>query len=446
MQPPTVNKPLSTSATAQPQPDAWNWRIWVVDEQLLATLWLCLFLAFTYIGLNPFAVSEPKNELEESGGANAIRQILFMMFWVGSVVMFWRKGNMSNVFRHPALWVVLLYATASVGWSVVPGIGLRRVFLLWITTTTIFMLTDLAGERIIIWLARTHMLLLIVSLLAIPILKGARHTYVEEGDPMLVGNWKGIFQHKNTAGPAQLISVLLFIYAYIRSKNPLWWLAVVGAFLFMGFTRSKTTLLLTLPSLAAGVLFYLSSESLQRRLILGFSILGLCIGIIATQAFWMPKLLKVLEDPEAFTGRAIIWLTMVLALPDYWLLGMGYGSVWQVGESNVLVNFTPLYSDWVVLNNQGHNGYLDLLLSLGVIGTGLFLSLVLFQSIFRFFIIGQQMHPILFLFNAVLIFTILHNLLESTLMRADNPFWLVFLTLFMVHFKNDKEGEPDASV
>jgi O-antigen ligase len=284
-----------------------------------------------------------------------------------------------------------------------------------------------------------------VSLLSIPLLKGARHTYVEDGDPMLVGNWKGIFQHKNTAGPAQLISVLLFLYAYIRSRNPLWWLAVIVALVFMGFTRSKTTLLLMLPSLVAGLLFYLCSESRLRRIILGFSIVGLFIGIIATQSFWMPKLLKILEDPEAFTGRAMIWLTMVLALPDYWLLGMGYGSVWQVGESNVLVNFTPFYSDWVALNNHGHNGYLDLLLSLGVIGLGFSLYLVLVQTILRFFVRGKQRHPFQFLFYAVLIFTILHNLLESTFL-TDNPFWLIFLSFLMLNNKNNKEEAPDASI
>ncbi|MBM3918943.1 MAG: O-antigen ligase family protein [Sphingomonadales bacterium] len=444
MQPPTANKPISTSASAQPQSDAWNWRTWVVDEQLLASLWLCLFLAYTYIGIHPFAVSEPKKELGETGGANAIRQVLFIMFWMGSVVMYWRKGDATAVFRHPALWVVLLYATASVGWSVVPSIALRRVFLLWITTTTLFMLTDLAGERIITWLARTHVLLLMVSLMAIPILKGARHTYVEEGDPMLVGNWKGIFQHKNHAGPAQLISILLFIYAYIRSKDPLWWLAVLGSLLFIGFTQSKTTLLLLMPSLVAGLLFYLSSESRLRRLMLGLSLTGLILGLVATQSVWMPKLLKILEDPEAFTGRAMIWLTMVLALPHYWLMGMGYGSVWQVGNHNILSEFAPVYADWVVLNNQGHNGYLDLVLSLGVSGLGLFLFLVLAQSIISFFLRGRPRHSFHFLFYSALIFTILHNLLESTFLRADNPFWLMFLALLMLNNKNDKEREPYA--
>lgn len=442
MQPPTVNKPLSTSAIARPQTDAWNWRTWVVDEQLLAALWLCMFLAYTYIGIHPFAVSEPKKELGDTGGANAIRQVLFILFWTGSVAMYWRKGDATAVFRHPALWVVLLYATASVGWSVVPSIALRRVFLLWITTTTLFMLTDLAGERIITWLARTHVLLMMVSLMAIPILKGARHTYVEDGDPMLVGNWKGIFQHKNHAGPAQLMSILLFIYAYIRSKNPLWWLAVAGSLLFMGFTRSKTTLLLLMPSLVAGSLFYLSSASRLRRLMLGLSLTGLILGLVGTQSLWIPKLLKILEDPEAFTGRAMIWLTMVLALPDYWLLGMGYGSVWQVGESNILVNYAPLYADWVVTIAHGHNGYLDVFLSLGVVGFALVAWLFL-SPLIRYFKGTGNNAPFQGLLFGYLTFFALGNLTETRILASDSPYWSFFLILILLpHAPHITRSEP----
>jgi len=442
MQPPTANKPLSARASAQPQPDAWNWRTWVVDEQLLASLWLCLFLAYTYIGIHPFAVSEPKKELGETGGANAIRQVLFILFWTGSVAMYWRKGDATAVFRHPALWVVLLYATASVGWSVVPSIALRRVFLLWITTTTLFMLTDLAGERIITWLARTHVLLLMVSLMAIPILKGARHTYVEDGDPMLVGNWKGIFQHKNTAGPAQLMSILLFIYAYIRSKNPLWWLAVAGSLLFMGFTRSKTTLLLLMPSLVAGSLFYLSSASRLRRLMLGLSLTGLILGLVGTQSLWIPKLLKILEDPEAFTGRAMIWLTMVLALPHYWLLGMGYGSVWQVGESNILVDFAPLYADWVVTTAHGHNGYLDVFLSLGVVGFALVAWLFL-SPLIRYLKGTENNAPFQGLLFGYLTFFALGNLTETRILASDSSYWSFFLILILLpHAPHITRSEP----
>jgi O-antigen ligase len=423
-----VNKPVSTNAPTRPNSDALNWRTWVIDEQFIAALWLCLFLTYTYIGLNPFAVSEPQKELDESGGANVIRQIIFLLFWSGSVVLYWRNGDVRNVFKHPALWVVMLYATASVGWSVVPGIAIRRVLLLWITTTTLFMLTDLAGERLLLWLARTHLLLLLISLMSIPLLKGARHTFVEEGDPMLVGNWKGIFQHKNTAGPAQVISILLFVFAYIRSKNPLWMLAIMAALIFLGFTRSKTTMLLLLPSLAAGFLFYVSSASRFRRLMLGFSMVGLVISIAATQTLWLPRLLKILEDPEAFTGRAMIWLTMVLALPNYWQLGMGYGSVWQVGESNVLVYFTPLYADWVVTTAHGHNGYLDVLLSMGVVGFTLVACLFL-EPIIRFFLGLGSNSAFQGLYFGYLAFFVLGNLTESRILVSDSSYWSFFLIL-----------------
>ncbi len=441
-----VNKPVSTNAPTRPNNDALNWRTWVIDEQFIAALWLCLFLTYTYIGLNPFAVSEPQKELDESGGANAIRQIMFLLFWSGSVVLYWRKGDVRNVFKHPALWVVMLYATASVGWSVVPGIAIRRVLLLWITTTTLFMLTDLAGERLLLWLARTHLLLLLISLMSIPLLKGARHTFVEEGDPMLVGNWKGIFQHKNTAGPAQVISILLFVFAYIRSKNPLWMLAVIGSLVFIGFSHSKTTQLLLLPSIGSGLLYYFMMHSRFQRISLALFIFAALAGVFITNSLWLPSLVKLLEDPEAFTGRAMIWLTMILALPNYWLLGMGYGSVWNVGESNKLTEYAPLYADWVVLNNQGHNGYLDIALSLGLFGLGLFVLSFFGHAFWKLLFQKNMRHAYFLVAVSYLVFSMMHNFLESTYLRTDNPFWLFLLIIILLLPKIVKKGRMNNDI
>ena len=75
---------------------------------------------------------------------------------------------------------------------------------------------------------------------------------------------------------------------------------------------------------------------------------------------------EVLSDPAAFTGRVAAWQTVMNYLEDNWILGAGFGSFWQIGDSSPVNRVAT--SEWVLTAAHSHNGYLEIFLATGIVG------------------------------------------------------------------------------
>ncbi|MBV9939080.1 MAG: O-antigen ligase family protein, partial [Acidobacteriaceae bacterium] len=113
------------------------------------------------------------------------------------------------------------------------------------------------------------------------------------------------------------------------------------------------------------------------------------------------------------------------------LLGVGYGALWQTGpQVESLVEYTG--ATWVP--NEGHNGYLDILAQVGLVGIACLLVFltVSFNRLTRYMRIpGKEASAgykeyALYVFFGVLIY----NITESSLFRPGQEVWfmLVYLT------------------
>ena len=83
-----------------------------------------------------------------------------------------------------------------------------------------------------------------------------------------------------------------------------------------------------------------------------------------------------------FTGRSAIWQVLLEAISGNYILGLGYGAVWSAGEYSAITNFGLNTSSWVSSISHGHNGYLDIWLSTGIVGLLLF-TFLLFKALFN---------------------------------------------------------------
>jgi len=91
-------------------------------------------------------------------------------------------------------------------------------------------------------------------------------------------------------------------------------------------------------------------------------------AFLMSSRFLFDEFEHIIANPEAFTGRAAIWDLMLQAIEDNFWLGLGYGSVWFVGDDMLLTDYAFGWVDWVFTMTQGHNGYLDTVLSIGIVG------------------------------------------------------------------------------
>jgi O-antigen ligase len=119
------------------------------------------------------------------------------------------------------------------------------------------------------------------------------------------------------------------------------------------------------------------------------------------------------------TGRGGIWTLAIDSMRENQFFGVGYGTFWGVGE--IPFNFDIQHS-YLMFLNQSHNGYLDFQLQLGF--TGLILLFV-----FLYLFIKNEYFKLSQGLRFIFIFTLIHNITESSLFRDTHFMWLLFLIL-----------------
>ena len=110
---------------------------------------------------------------------------------------------------------------------------------------------------------------------------------------------------------------------------------------------------------------------------------------------------------------------MVAIAADSPILGVGYGSFWIGNTHN-------LWDGHFWKPAQGHNGYIDVYLELGIVGLFLLGGVLVssYKRIMRLFIDHFEMAVLRFVWLLVIL---IHNFTESTFLRGTVDMWFIFL-------------------
>ncbi len=207
---------------------------------------------------------------------------------------------------------------------------------------------------------------------SIGLLVVAHGTAMSEG-----GDYSGIFPHKNFLGQAMATGALATLHGlrvgrHHRGRDILCLLLFVG----MAFASKSATSWLTIFVICAvDVIVSLWRRGGAARTI------GLALAAIA-----LPSLLFAAVDPDAIlemigkdptlTGRTELWALVIDNIRQKPILGWGYYAFWS--PFNLIAVQISEALGWNV--PQAHNGLLEMLLSIGLVGTCFFLFF-LFRNI-----------------------------------------------------------------
>ena len=256
-------------------------------------------------------------------------------------------------------------------------------------------------------------------LLAFALITAANLATVILRPPGPIGH-QGIYEYKNTLGAAGGCAFLFGFFHLFQGR--LFWRATalfttLGAIVITLASESKTALalMITAPALATGI--YLFSRLLALGPILAGALLLALTGtaIVAVCAMVGASLDDVLlatYGDTTFTGRTGVWEFAYDYVRQSPLLGNGYRTFWELGSAS------PKHRsevEFIRTIGSAHNGYLDITLSVGLVG--LFFLLVF--ALTAFSIAGradlQPPHRSL-LYLAVIIFILGRNIMESVLL------------------------------
>jgi exopolysaccharide production protein ExoQ len=243
------------------------------------------------------------------------------------------------------------------------------------------------------------------------------------------GAWKGIYSGKNIFGSTSVLAAnALFLKALFAKRNRFrtWGLfgIAVGALLL---STSKTALVLSFTTLLI-ILFIHHFRWQGKKTVLFLDILVLVIGVIATTLITnFESVMGSLDRGTNLSGRTNIWAYALERLNEGHLwLGFGRGAFFNTPS---LIN--PFMAEYQFNINHAHNGFLEILLDVGMVGLILF-ALCFVLLYVRSFKIAYKSKQASSLFPITLLnFLVLQNITESFLTYRSNVIWILFVSLYL---------------
>jgi O-antigen ligase len=412
-----------------------------VEPRILEALFVALLL-LAFVGMQPFAVRNPATDLQTgpyqmTGSGDAIRQIVYLLVFATVVMLaFLRRGFALIAVVPPLLLALLGWCLLSSLWAAAPDVAMRRAALaIVVAISTVLCVDALGTERSLRlwWFVLAGVLA--VNWLSIAFVPQAVHLPGEQ-DPGLVGNWRGLYFHKNIAGAVSAISAIVFFFSWLRRQR---WIDVALCAAAVGFvvmTRSKSSLGLMPLAVLAGLTYrYAWRRGLDRIIV---AVAGI-LAVLALATFLLADadaIARMLEDPTEFTGRAAIWQAELGFVADHPLLGSGFGTFADTGSLSPLHNYVA--GSWVEAVAHGHSGYLELLVTIGGVGFGLAVAALIALPALRFWRRDDSDLDVKSMLLALFVFLVLHNFMESDFLEGDAPAWVAFLLMLAFLYRLPK--------
>jgi O-antigen ligase len=190
-------------------------------------------------------------------------------------------------------------------------------------------------------------------------------------------------------------------------------------------THSKSSAGFLVIALVCGLLYRLAWRDGLNRAILVLCAAILAGGLALFAVLNAAAIARALEDPAEFTGRAEIWAAELRYIGDHPLLGAGFGTFTDTKAQSPLHNYVS--GSWVDAVSHGHNGYLQVLVTIGGIGFVLAMLALVVTPARRLWALdlrGDGFKPMLM---AIFVFAVLHNFMESDFLEGDGVTWVAML-------------------
>ncbi len=316
----------------------------------------------------------PNFNLVESveAGSPLDRLVLSILIILALFILYRRKIEWSRILKDNSVLILLfLYMGSSILWSDFPFVSFKR----WIRTVAVILMALVvlseqsplqALESV---LRRSAYVLIPFSLVLIKYFSLYGRVYGRwDGQEM----WTGVTTHKNSLGQLCALSAIFLIWAALRkwrsgdlfkSRSQTFADALVFSIaLFLlngtGGSYSATSIAMLIFGIASLLLLYWM-KNLAR--FIAAHLKAFAVALALMYLFLADSLVamvsSILGRDETLTSRTDIWRGIIDVASNNPLFGVGYGGFWGLSEISFKIGAS-----------QGHNGYLDVYLELGIVG------------------------------------------------------------------------------
>jgi O-antigen ligase len=333
------------------------------------------------------------------------------------------------LFKNPFLGLLLIISILSFLWSETPDLSLRAGLILFsVSAVSAHISRDLTWQMLALLLRRLILSTAIFSISVAAVLPSVG--FNEKG-------LCGIFPFPIKLGTCMALGIALW-FSYLLEQHKGRWKIISIIIFFMALlllTQSGQGILtcFALVSLVGLLKVFKEAGKLALVIILLYLAISILVGVSANTL--IPKVFGTLGKDTTLTGRTDFWPQLIDRLGQHnLLLGYGINGFWQpwrmeANPANGIFNssgFVPPHA---------HNGFLDLALSLGLIGFILFtisFFIGLLQSA-QYFLRSKAPENSLPLI--ILVYVVFSNISETQLL-GSNYIWILYvITLIRLNIK-----------
>lgn len=363
------------------------------------------------------------------------RNIFIILIIIGIFVLSRRKIEWSQILKSNVWFVLLfLYCGISILWSDFPLVSFKR----WIKAIGSVIMVLIVhtdpnpNEAVKTMFRRCGYVLIPLSVLLYKYFPAlGRKYHVFSGEMMITG----VTMNKNSLGALCLISGIYFFWniistlqnkdKFVERKEVLFQILILSMTLWLLLiSNSATSQICFIAGLCSFVL--LGRSGLRKNIkysgkyiTLFVSFLMICVFIGFD--FWLSSAVEYTGHSGTFWGRVKLWPELIQMMDAFPLVGEGYDSFW-LGD-----RLAVLWEKYWWHPTEAHNGYVEILLELGIIGLCLYIAIII--SVYR-----SICNQIVFEFEygryrmVSLVIFLIYNITESAI-KGVHLIWFVFLLI-----------------
>ena len=398
-----------------------------------------VFLFFVFFGTKmPFG--EKITEAENIATSNIVNQIVFGSLFIFSIILLIpkRKKLFNLIGKEKFFTIFLLWCIITILWSNYAFVSLKR-YIQYLTTVTVFLsvLLHVKDTKQIINVFKIILGgYLIIALLTILTIPGAYDRF---------GIWRGIAAHKNTLGQTSLLALIFFTAIYnkeqsLKSKAIITFLIIIGLVLLFG-SKSSTSIItfLIIFMLALTFMVDVIFKPIGIRKTVSFLTLFIFVVLFVLIILAVPGVLESIAGGAGkdltLTGRVDLWADIWLDTKKHLLLGAGFQGFWVITS----VKVEQLFEIYPWLPTQAHNGYLDIINEVGIIGIILFSFILI--NYFTMLAKSKKKQ----IWKWFIIAALIINFTESAFIRPKIVFGVMFIFSYFALFSDlIKDKQPDS--
>jgi exopolysaccharide production protein ExoQ len=353
-------------------------------------------------------------------------QLTLVIAFVTLILLTMRwKRNLATISSNFLLWILMAIVIFSCFWSVNPSQTLRfSIYALGTTCFGLYLATRYTLREQMDLVGWTYGILLILSLLlAVGLPQYGIMGGVHEGA------LRGVFTHKNQFGAFMSLGGVIFFLNALRKQPYSWvyWFLLFFCCVAMIMSQS-TTAVGTFAFMLVLCLIYRIFRwryEVMVSAVLAVTILGVATVIFIAGYVGSDSLFSSVGKDTTLSGRTFIWKYVWDQIQLRPWLGYGLSAFWNgyegpSGYVQLAMRIPVIYA---------HNGFLDIWLSLGLVGLIVFVLGFLMTTAQSLELLRKTNTPEGFWPLLFLTYILLSNLTEGTISNMSNFFWAIYVAV-----------------